>query len=139
MHAIRTLRTYGIFGAVLIAAALSGFSAEAATPAGGWVLLGERQADLKLDRDRIVVGRVEGKFRQIQITVRGAPVEMYDVVVTFGNDQQFKPTTRFIFDERTSSRIIDLPGELRAIKHVDFLYRSASRREGRAVIQLYGR
>jgi hypothetical protein len=106
---------------------------------GNWDLLGERHADLKLDRDRIQVGRREGSFRQLQLTVRGAPLEVYDVVVTFGNGEQFRPNLRFHFDERTASRVIDLPGKRRAIKQVDFLYRTSARREGKATISLYGR
>jgi hypothetical protein len=108
-------------------------------PAGRWELLGERQADLKLDRDRIVVGRAGGKFRELQLTVRGAPLEVYDVVITFGNGQQFKPNLRFHFDERTTSRVIDLPGDLRTIKQVDFVYRTSARRQGKAAVALYGR
>lgn len=112
----------------------------APAPGGKWELLGERQADLKLDRDRIVVGgRAGGPFRELQITVRGAPLEMHDMVITFGNGQQYKPTLRLHFDERTSSRVIDLPGDRRNIKHVDFVYRTAARREGKAVVTLYGR
>jgi hypothetical protein len=101
--------------------------------------LGQRQADFKLDRDRIVVGRSDGGFRELRFAVKGAPVQIYDMVVTFGNGQQFKPNVKWIFDERTSSRNIDLPGDRRAIKHVDFVARSPSRREGKATISLYGR
>jgi hypothetical protein len=108
-------------------------------PAGRWELLGERQADLKLDRDRIQVGRRDGRFRQLQLTVRGAPLEVYDMVVTFGNGQQYKPNLRFHFDERTTSRVIDLPGDTRVIKQVDFVYRTSARRQGKATISLYGR
>jgi hypothetical protein len=108
-------------------------------PAGRWELLGERQADLKLDRDRIQVGRREGTFRELQLTVRGAPLEIYDMVVTFGNGQQYKPPLRLHFDERTSSRVIDLPGDRRTIKQVDFVYRTSARRQGKATIALHGR
>jgi hypothetical protein len=71
--------------------------------------------------------------------VRGAPLEVYDMVVTFGNGEQFKPGLKFHFDERTTSRVIDLPGNRRAIRQVDFLYRTAARRQGKATISLYGR
>jgi hypothetical protein len=111
----------------------------AVRPGERWVLLGQRQADFKMDRDRIVLGRSDGTFRELRFTVQGAPVEMYDMVVTFGNGQQFKPNVKWIFDERTSSRTMDLPGERRAIKQVDFVFRSPSRREGKATVSLYGR
>lgn len=110
-------------------------------PAAGdkWELLGQRQANLKMDRDRIDVGRSQGTFRELRFTVRGAPLEMHEMVVTFGNGSQFKPALKLQFDERTSSRNIDLPGDRRAIKSVDFAYRSANRREGTATVMLYGR
>jgi hypothetical protein len=111
----------------------------AVRPGERWVLLGQRQADFKMDRDRIVLGRSDGTFRELRFTVQGAPVEIYDMVVTFGNGQQFKPNVKWIFDERTSSRNIDLPGERRTVKQVDFVFRSPSRREGKATVSLYGR
>ncbi len=55
----------------------------------GWELLGQREADLRMDRDRIEVGRREGTFREIRVAVHGAPVEMYDVVVTFADGNTF--------------------------------------------------
>ena len=106
-------------------------------PAGRWELLAERQADLNLDRDRIPVGR--GPYRELQLVVRGAPLEIHEMVVTFGNGEQFRPKLRFHFDEQTTSRVIDLPGDLRNIKQVDFLYRTPTKRQGKAVITLYGR
>jgi hypothetical protein len=101
--------------------------------------LGQRQANLKMDRDRIDVGRSQGLFRELRFTVRGAPLEMHEMVVTFANGSQFKPALKLHFDEKTSSRNIDLPGDRRVIKSVDFAYRSANRREGTATVMLYGR
>ena len=106
---------------------------------GGWELLGQREADLRMDRDRIEVGRREGTFRELRIVVRGAPVEIYNMVVTFGDGRTFSLNIRHRFDENTSSREIDLPGDRRVIRSVDFAYRSLSRREGRATVMLYGR
>ena len=105
----------------------------------GWELLGQREADLRMDRDRIEVGRREGTFREIRVAVRGAPVELYNVVVTFADGNTFSPNLRQRFDENASSREIDLPGDRRVIRSVDFAYRSLNRREGRATVMLYGR
>jgi hypothetical protein len=101
--------------------------------------LGQREADLRNDRDRIQVGRREGTFRALRLVVRGAPLEMSDMVVTFGDGQTFSPKIKQRFDENTTSREIDLPGDRRVIKSVDFNYRSLNRREGRATVYLYGR
>jgi hypothetical protein len=104
----------------------------------GWELLGQREADLRMDRDRIEVGRREGTFREIRVAVHGAPVELYNMVVTFSDGNTFAPNLRQRFDEN-SSREIDLPGDRRVIRSVDFAYRSLNRREGRATVMLYGR
>ena len=104
----------------------------------GWELLGQSEADLRNDRDRVDVGRREGTFRALRILVRGGPLEMYDMVVTFGDGQTFSPRIKQRFDENTTTQI-DLPGDRRAIRSVDFNYRSVNRREGRATVYLYGR
>lgn len=106
---------------------------------GGWVLLGEREADFRIDRDRINVGRREGAFREIRIAVRGASLEMYNMVVTFGDGSTFSPNIRTRFEVNSWSRDLDLPGDRRVIRSVDFTYRSINRREGRATVTLYGR
>jgi hypothetical protein len=106
---------------------------------GGWELLGERVAELKMDRDRIEVGRREGRFSTLRVAVKGAPLEMYDMVVTFADGNTFSPNIRHQFNENSWSREIDLPGDRRAIRSVDFRYRSTDRREGRATVLLYGR
>jgi hypothetical protein len=64
---------------------------------------------------------------------------MSDMVVTFGDGQTFSPQIRQRFDENTTTREIDLPGDRRVIRSVDFNYRSLNRREGRATVYLYGR
>lgn len=105
----------------------------------GWELLGERVAEFKVDRDRIEVGRSEGRFSKLRVAVKGAPLEMYDMVVTFGDGTTFSPNIRHHFNENSWSHEIDLPGDRRAIRSVDFRYRSPDRREGRATLLLYGR
>lgn len=105
----------------------------------GWELLGERVAEFKVDRDRIEVGRSEGRFSKLRVAVKGAPLEMYDMVVTFGDGTTFSPNIRHHFNENSWSHEIDLPGDRRAIRSVDFRYRSPDRREGRATVLLYGR
>ncbi|HEY7182386.1 MAG TPA: hypothetical protein VIC84_13250, partial [Blastocatellia bacterium] len=52
-----------------------------------WVLLGETTVDGQKDRDKIVLGRSEGRFQSIQLRVMGAPVEFQRVIVNYGNGQ----------------------------------------------------
>ena len=106
----------------------------------GWTLLGQQQADRKRDTDRIIVGGKKGTFREIAITVDGAPLDMESMVVTFGNGKQFKPALRHSFNATSHSRAIDLPGEKRGIQHVDFVYRSVgTAKQEKATISIYGR
>jgi hypothetical protein len=114
-------------------------TAAAPAPAKKWVLLGRVQADFRKGRDRIVVGKGAGVFRELRVTVRDAPMELHEMVVTFGNDRKFRPSVKFFFNEKTTSGRIDLPGEKRVIKHVDFVFRSPDRKEGLATLVLHGR
>jgi hypothetical protein len=110
-----------------------------ASGATGWERLGGRDVDFKGDRDSIQVGKNEGRFKQLQIRVKDAPIEISDMVVTFGNDEKFSANLRERFAEGTGSKTIDLPGERRAIKRIDFRYRSINRREGKGRVEVYGR
>ena len=102
-------------------------------------MLGRQEVDFKNDHDRIDVGRKEGRFKQLEIRVQGAPVEINKMVVTFGNNETFSPELRHRFDEKSTSRVIDLPGDRRTIKRIDFNYRSINRREGKATVAVYAR
>ena len=114
-------------------------TAGSAQSLGRWELLGQREVDFKNDHDQIDVGRSEGRFRQIEIRVKNAPIELSDMVVTFGNDETFKPNLRHRFAEGSDSRIIDLPGERRTIKRIDFNYKSVNRREGKGTVVVLAR
>ena len=120
---------------ILLTACMAG----AAQSPGRWELLGQREVDFKADHDQIDVGRKEGRFRQLEVRVKNAPIEIYDMVVTFGNDETFKPKLRHKFAEGSGSRIIDLPGERRTIKRIDFHYKSINRREGKGTVEVLGR
>jgi hypothetical protein len=104
----------------------------------GYDFLGERMVDGALDRDSINVGRRDGRFRAIMLVVERAPVEIYDVVVTFANGEHFEPRMRLAFGPDTRSRTIDLPGGARVIQRVDFRYGNVDG-GARAKVELWGR
>jgi hypothetical protein len=112
---------------------------KAAASAEGWVLLGEQQVDHKTESDRFVIGNKTGKFRQLRVTVQGAPVTIDRMVVTFSDNKQVTPNLRHDFKENSHSRDIDLPGEARALKEVEFTYRSTGATGTKATVALYGR
>jgi hypothetical protein len=88
----------------------------------GWSRLGERSVDGARDRDVITVGAREGRYRRIMLVVEHSALELFDVVVTFGDGTRFSPSMRHVFGAETRSRVIDLPGADRVIRSVEFRY-----------------
>jgi hypothetical protein len=89
---------------------------------GDWIKLGERSVDGTHDRDVIRVGARDGSFRRIMIVVEDSALEMHDVVVKFADGTEFSPRTRHVFAAETRSHVIDLPGNRRIIRAVEFRY-----------------
>jgi hypothetical protein len=87
-----------------------------------WTKLGERWVEGTHDRDVISVGARDGRFRRIMLVVEHSALEMFDVVVTFGDGSRFSPPTRHVFSPETRSSVIDLPGADRVIRSVEFRY-----------------
>ncbi|MCA8916390.1 MAG: hypothetical protein KDB90_13350 [Planctomycetes bacterium] len=104
----------------------------------GYQLLGTRVVSFGTDRDTIEVTAAEGRFTAIVIGVADAELEMWDIKVDFRNDETLSPDVRANFDEKSRSRVIDLPGEARVIKKVTFFYKSKIR-DGKATVKLYGK
>ena len=121
-----------LFATVILVACVS-------TGGGDWELLGRKEVSFLVERDTIEVGRAEGRFRALKIVVEGAPVEMRDIRVTFGDGSTFHPETRLDFAENSVSRSIDLPGQARIIRKIDFLYRKTSGLFRQATVTVYGR
>lgn len=125
------------FGLAIITLCL--LAAGYAKGATGWERLGSRDVDFRGDHDRIEVGRNEGRFKQLQIRVKDAPIEITNMVVTFGNDEKLNLKMNHRFAEGSGTRSIDLPGDRRTIKRIDFNYRSISRRDGKGSVEVYAR
>jgi hypothetical protein len=132
------VKTVSLFAIFLCAFLFTGIS-EAAQRGGQWQLLGEQEVDFKNDRDRIDVKRSSGPYRELRIEVRDAPIEINEMIVTFGDGEKFRPKTKARFREGRGSHVINLPGKRRSIDGVEFVYHSISRREGKGKLLLYGR
>jgi hypothetical protein len=120
--------------------ALSLAATLAATPlaAQNWELLGTRRVSFRAEKDIIPVTGQEGRFKALMLEVEGGNLEMYNIRVVFGDGSGFSPETRLEFRQGSWSRYIDLPGDARVIRRIEFLYRSELRR-GHATIKVYGR
>ena len=138
------MRSLAMLFAALVAAATVPGCVSAAQPGeahamrNGYNWLGERQVNGGADHDVIPVGRADGKFNSIMIVVENAPVEVFDMVVTFGDGERFEPKTRLVFGPNSTSRMIDLPGRDRVIRRVDFRYGNLAG-GGQAKVELWAR
>ena len=132
------MKRYFALGMLSFCWLLSALAGAAQTP-GRWEILGHREVDFRNDHDQIDVVRSEGRFKQIQFRVKDAPIEVTNMVVTFANDQTFSPKIRHQFAEGSGSHVIDLPGERRTIKRIDFNYKSISHREGKGIVEVLAR
>jgi hypothetical protein len=104
----------------------------------GWNKLGERWIRGGSDRDVIQVGGREGRFRVIKLKAEHSALELFDVVVVFGDGTSYSPGTRLTFAQGSWSRDIDLPGGDRAIRKVEFRYGNLPG-GGKAQLELWAR
>ena len=105
---------------------------------GPWVFIGDKIAAYTTDRD---VLHVEGNdaFRQIKLKITGANLHILDVVIFFENDEEMDVQLRSRYRQGQESRVIDLPGGLRRIKKIEFLYSTVGFVKGRARVAVWGR
>ncbi|HEX4422046.1 MAG TPA: hypothetical protein VH165_29240 [Kofleriaceae bacterium] len=103
----------------------------------GWVKLGEREVNGRVDHDRIDVGRYDGKFTKLTLYVEKSELELLDFEITFGNNEHFHPEVRHVFREGTRTRVIDLPGDERTIKNINLKYKNVPG-GGHARVEVWG-
>ena len=105
----------------------------------GNVLLGERAVDFRAEHDSIGVGGYEGGFRALSFEVEKNNIELFNMVIIYGDGQRERIDTRLVFDAGTRSRIINFAGGKRHIRSIEFSYRTVgSWLEGRARVRVYG-
>ena len=103
------------------------------------VMLGERVVNFKADHDVIEVGTYEGFFRSLYFAVEKNDVEIFNIVVVYGNGERERIDTRLVFREGSRSRMVDLAGGKRRIRSIQFTYRTVGTwLDGRARVVVYG-
>jgi hypothetical protein len=103
----------------------------------GWVQLGERTVNGRVDRDRIEVGRYEGRFSKLTMVVENSDLELIDFKIVFGDRTEFHPTVSQFFREGQRTRVIDLPPSEAIIRFIDIQYRNLPG-GGNARVQVWG-
>ncbi len=103
------------------------------------VMLGERTVAFRGDHDVIQVGPYQGFFRSLFFVVEKNDVQIYNLVVTYGNGEREKINTRLNFAADSRSRSIGFDGGKRKIRTIAFTYKTAGTwPEGRARVIVYG-
>ena len=128
------LRTLGI----LAIAALMGCAPSRAGAKADWDLLGTRQVNDRADHDIIAVSSSRGDFRRIKFSVQRASVDFHRVVVHFGNGIDQRVELRNTIKAGGESRAIDLEGNDRVIRSVEFWYDANTIRGRRAQVRVFG-
>jgi hypothetical protein len=110
----------------------------------GWVLLGAQTAGfVGFDKDVIPVGRNEGGFRKIRVTVRDRAITLNEVAVVFTDGSQEVIPVRTRVDAGGTYGPVDLKGEKRiAIDRIEAKYRSrffdaSARGKGAAIVEVW--
>jgi hypothetical protein len=102
----------------------------------GWTMLGEQTVNGGRDRDRIQVGRDEGRFTRLTMVVLDSDLELVELEIKFGKGPPFRPAVSHYFRENSRTRVIDLPGDARFIKWIELRYRNLPG-GGRARVQIW--
>lgn len=108
-------------------------------PKGKWELLGSRKVNFGLDVDVIQVGAVDGSFSKLKMVVKNGALNLHKMQVIYGDGSIDNLTVKHSFQNRSSSRLIDLQGDKRIIKKIKFWYDTKNRSRNRASVMVYGR
>lgn len=115
------------------------FSLGISAQTGKWVFLGERLVNDRLDNDVIAVTAAKGDFSAIRINVRGAAVDFHKVIIVYGNGRRQEVELRHTITAGRGSRVIDLTGDERVIRSIEFWYDAKTLRGRKAVVRVFGR
>ena len=100
--------------------------------------LGCRKVGFLVDRDIVPVGRLEGRYKSVRLSVAGNAIFLNDVKVVYANGNVDDYPVRAQVAAGSQTRAIDLKGERRAIKQIELTYRSRPSFKGRATVCVIG-
>ena len=103
----------------------------------GWIMLGERTVNGRVDHDRIDVGRYEGKFNKLTMVVENSELELIDFRIVFGDRTEYHPRLSHFFREGQRTHLIDLPPSEAVIRFIEIRYRNLPG-GGDARVQVWG-
>jgi hypothetical protein len=101
-----------------------------------WVSLGQARVNGRADHDRVLINRREN-FRAIQLGIKGGTIEFQRVVVHFENGADHEVEVRDRINAGGKTRVIDLPGDRRRIRSIEFWYGKENWRS-RPTVNIWG-
>lgn len=110
----------------------------------GWVLLAAQTAGfVGFEKDMIPVGKNEGGFKRIRVTVRDRAITLNQIRVIYGSGQEDVVPIKARVDAGSTYGPIDLKGGTRVIREIEAVYRSrlidaAAKGKGRAIVEIWG-
>ena len=104
---------------------------------GRWEVLGSSNVDGRRDHDRIVVN-APGGFRALQLGIKGGEIEFSRVLVHFENGADHDLPVRYRIRAGGKTRVMDLPGDRRRIRSVEFWYGRPNWDRNRPRVNLWG-
>jgi hypothetical protein len=103
-----------------------------------WHFIGDKWAAFGPDRDVLRVGGNDA-YRQIKIRVTDGPLRIADVDIYFENGEKMNVPLKNVFRAGQESRVIDLPGGVRKLDRIDFLYSTVGKAKGKARVAVWGK
>jgi hypothetical protein len=111
----------------------------------GWVLLGAQAAGfVGFDNDVVPVGRNQGGFKKVRITVRDRAITLNELRIIYASGSEDIIPVKARVDAGTTWGPADLKGGTRAIKEIRAKYRSRffdknAKGKGGAIVEVWGR
>lgn len=106
---------------------------------GKWKKLGTKKVSYKLDKDVLYVGTTEGGFKKLKLLVSGGNLNMYKMVVEYGNGSKDNIPLKHNFTKQSDTRVIDLEGGKRIIKKITFWYDTKNNSRRKAKVHVFGK
>jgi hypothetical protein len=123
---------------IILSSLLFLIGATSFTTLQGWKFVGDKWAAYGPDRDVLRIGGKDA-FRQIKFKITDGPLHVTDVDVYFENGEKMNVALKNNFRAGQESRVIDLPGGVRRLDRIEFLYSTIGRSKGRARIAVWGK
>jgi hypothetical protein len=115
------------------------WSSQAVAQSNDWIELGSAKVEGRVDHDEIWVTALRGDFTAIKLYVVEEGIEFDHVIVHYGNGRNEEVAVREFIKAGGETRAIDLSGDDRVIRKVDFYYKSNPDTKRKGKVILYGR